>query len=32
MQILDNINFLWGDDLKKSMEPGSRMKIEEIKK
>lgn len=27
MQILDNINALWGDDLKQSLKPGSRLKI-----
>lgn len=27
MQILDNINVLWGDDLKKAIEPGAKLKI-----
>jgi len=27
MQILDNINALWGDDLKKAIKPGSKLKI-----
>ncbi|WP_135611469.1 helicase-related protein [Methanococcoides sp. AM1] len=27
MQILDNINDLWGDDLKKTLEPGTKLKI-----
>src|SRR3989339_1666040 len=27
MQILDNVNSLWGDDLKKSLTLGSRLKI-----
>ncbi|HBM17269.1 MAG TPA: helicase [Lentisphaeria bacterium] len=27
MQILDNINTLWGDDLKKSIKPGVKLKI-----
>jgi len=27
MQILDNINSLWGDDLKQSLKPGSNLKI-----
>ncbi|MCP4746122.1 MAG: DEAD/DEAH box helicase family protein [Desulfobacteraceae bacterium] len=27
MQILDNINVLWGDDLKKAIKPGSKLKI-----
>jgi SNF2 family DNA or RNA helicase len=27
MQILDNINTLWGDDLKKSLKEGSKLKI-----
>ena len=27
MQILDNINTLWGDDLKQSIKPGSKLKI-----
>lgn len=27
MQILDNINVLWGDDLKATIKPGTRLKI-----
>jgi hypothetical protein len=27
MQILDNINALWGDDLKKTVKPGAKLKI-----
>ena len=27
MQILDNINALWGDDLKRSLKPGAKLKI-----
>ena len=27
MQILDNINTLWGDDLKSSLKPGAKLKI-----
>ncbi|SMF44155.1 helicase-related protein [Desulfovibrio gilichinskyi] len=27
MQILDNINSLWGDDLKQTLEPGVKLKI-----
>jgi hypothetical protein len=27
MQILDNINSLWGDDLKKTLKPGVKLKI-----
>jgi superfamily II DNA or RNA helicase len=27
MQILDNINTLWGDDLKKTVKPGAKLKI-----
>ena len=27
MQILDNINVLWGDDLKQTIKPGSKLKI-----
>lgn len=27
MQILDNINALWGDDLKQTLQPGARVKI-----
>ncbi len=27
MQILDNINALWGDDLKKTIKPGAKLKI-----
>ncbi|SMD05892.1 hypothetical protein SAMN02746065_12631 [Desulfocicer vacuolatum DSM 3385] len=27
MQILDNINTLWGDDLKKTLKPGAKLKI-----
>jgi superfamily II DNA or RNA helicase len=27
MQILDNINALWGDDLKKTLKPGAKLKI-----
>ena len=27
MQILDNINDLWGDDLKKTIKPGTKIKI-----
>lgn len=27
MQILDNVNDLWGDDLKKTIKPGTKMKI-----
>ena len=27
MQILDNINALWGDDLKQAIQPGSKLKI-----
>lgn len=27
MQILDNINTLWGDDLKKTIKPGAKLKI-----
>ena len=27
MQILDNLNTLWGDDLKKAIKPGSKLKI-----
>ena len=27
MQILDNINTLWGNDLKQAIEPGAKLKI-----
>lgn len=27
MQILDNINVLWGDDIKKTLKPGAKIKI-----
>ena len=27
MQILDNINALWGEDLKKALKPGAKLKI-----
>ena len=27
MQILDNINSLWGDDLKRTLKPGTKLKI-----
>ena len=27
MQILDNINTLWGDDLKETLKPGAKLRI-----
>ena len=27
MQILDNINTLWGNDLKQTLKPGAKLKI-----
>lgn len=27
MQLIDNINTLWGDDLKKELKPGDKLKV-----